>query len=629
MNKNLLNLILLLLTTVSNFANSQVYYSENFESGNGTSWKYSDLDGDGYKFQILNASAISSDFGTKSLVSYSYSSSAGALSPDNLVTSTAITLPSDASNIFLTYSIASYPGAYGSEHYAVYLTPTDEASEVITTTPVKEETLPYEGGVATRTVDVSSFKGQTLYLSFRHYNCTDMYFFIVDNISLKSLSSNNATYNGGSLSKFIVKNSDNDIKINVKNNGSNPITSVEINWNDGEDHIATIPTSVEVGESTTVTHPTKVNYSEITKKTITVAITKVNGETDSDTSDNSGSLSTQVTSQVVPKKVVIEEGTGTWCGWCVRGIVALKKLEENYPDDQVSIAVHNGDPMKVTEYDNGAGFSSFPGMTVDRELKGEDISPSTIGSYIESRKTIPTPVKLGGTYTISGDQMSVTTNAQFFSNFTDANFKLLAVVTENQVHGTASGYRQFNYYAGGSQGEMGGYENLPNPVPAAQMYYDHVGRALLGGYNGQTDSVPATITDGQTVEYTFNYTIPTAYNADNLHVSLLLIDGNDGTIVNATHLEKGELATSNISLNTSKVSIYPNPAKTDFNIRVAADGKYNITLFDMSGKLIANYGNISISGKTVNLPIKNLLPGKYFVNISQDGISTTKELLVK
>ncbi len=186
-----------------------------------------------------------------------------------------------------------------------------------------------------------------------------------------------------------------------------------------------------------------------------------------------------------------------------------------------------------------------------------------------------------------------------------------------------------NYYAGGSQGEMGGYENLPNPVPAAQMYYDHVGRALLGGYNGQTDSVPATITDGQTVEYTFNYTIPTAYNADNLHVSLLLIDGNDGTIVNATHLEKGELATSNISLNTSKVSIYPNPAKTDFNIRVAADGKYNITLFDMSGKLIANYGNISISGKTVNLPIKNLLPGKYFVNISQDGISTTKELLVK
>ena len=42
-----------------------------------------------------------------------------------------------------------------------------------------------------------------------------------------------------------------------------------------------------------------------------------------------------------------------------------------------------------------------------------------------------------------------------------------------------SGYNQVNAYAGNALGPMGGFESLPNPVPAAQMVYDHVARVLL------------------------------------------------------------------------------------------------------------------------------------------------------
>lgn len=31
---------------------------------------------------------------------------------------------------------------------------------------------------------------------------------------------------------------------------------------------------------------------------------------------------------------------------------------------------------------------------------------------------------------------------------------------------------------------MGGFELLPNPVPAAKMTYNHVARAILGGWAG-------------------------------------------------------------------------------------------------------------------------------------------------
>lgn len=622
---------------LSNFSIAQTYYSENFESGNV--WTYNDLDGDGKIFALANASSVESSFGTKSLVSYSWYNS--ALTPDNLATSPEISLPADASNIFLKFNVVTYAGA-GAEHYAVYLTTTNNPADIIASTPVKEETLSESGGLKEIAVDVSSFKGQKVYLTVRHYNCTDMYYFLADNFSLSSLPSDNASLLSTKINKFITVNSQNDLQLTVKNSGNNTISSLEVNWNDGADHVASIPVNIAVGATATVTHPTKVSYADIAQKNITVSVNKVNSNADSDTSDNSSSTSVVVASKVVPKKVVIEEGTGTWCGWCPRGMVALQKLDQDYPDDQISIAVHGGstaEPMRDASYSAGAGFSGFPGMNVDRELKGVDISPQTIGNYVVSRKTIPTPVQLGGEYTIDGSSLTAKASAQFFSNFSNANYRLAAIVVEDGVKGTGTGYRQSNYYAGGAQGAMGGFESLPSTVPAAQMTYDHVGRALLGGYSGQANSVPAVITDQQTVDYTFNYTIPAKYNYTttaandvvpnpaNMHVVLLLIDQNDNTIVNAVKLTKGQLGVSDLALSKSTL-VYPNPAKTDFNIKVAADGKYNVVIYDMSGKVVTNYGTVTTSNRTANLPIK-LLPGKYLVNISQNGESITKDLLVK
>ena len=609
-----------------NLFHSQTFYSENFESGNGAQWTFVDRDADGKNFAVLNASSINAPvFGTKSLVSYSYQSV--ALTPDNLAISPEIVLPSDVSNLFLNYNVWSYVGSYGSEHYAVYLTESNDPDAIVASTPVKEETLAFTGGLKEVSVDVSAFKGKTVYLTFRHYNCVDQNFIILDNLRIAQLLENNASVSSVAVPKFIQKDTENELSVTVKNSGSNTITSAEVNWNDGVDHIATISTNIPAGGSTTLVHPAKLNYSDIAQKIINVSVTKVNGGSDSVPEDNSGSTSTVVVSQVIPKKVVFEEGTGTWCGWCTRGIVALDTVQEQYPEDQISIAVHNGDPMVLTEYNAGAGFSSFPGMTVDRELKGVDISPSTIGNYVQARKTLPTPVQLGGTFTIDGSTLTANATAQFFSNFSAANYRLAAVVTEDDVNGTASGYRQYNYYAGGAYGPMGGFENMPSIIPAAQMFYDHVGRALLGGYAGQEGSVPASISDQQVIGYSFNYTIPSTYVADKLHVVLLLIDQTDGTIVNAVKLTKTALAVSDVSAAKS-TTIYPNPAKTDFNIKFANDGKYNVVVYDMSGKIAVNYGQVSVNNKVVNLPIK-LLPGKYFVNISQDGVSYTKELLVK
>ena len=609
-----------------NSINAQTYYSENFESGNGTSWIYTDIDADGQPFFIGNASGLAPSFGTKSLVSSSYTQALGALTPNNLATSPAIVVPAGGANLFLNYQLFSNT-SYGAEHYAAYISTVNTSGAIIATTPVKEETLTGSGGLKFRSIDISSYLGQTIYLSFRHFNCTDQYYLIVDNIEIKTLQNNDATFVSSKLNKFILPNSSNNLTVSVKNNGGNPITSLQMNWNDGTDHLSTITTNIAAGATQTVTHPIAVTYTGIAQHDIAITIPLVNGAADAAPTDNNGNNSTTVISQMTPKKVFFEEGTGTWCGWCPRGAIAADLVNTNFPNDQTFVAVHNGDPMVLTEYNAGVGFSGFPGLNVDRELKGVDVSPNTISNYVNTRKVLPTPVNLSGTYSVTGNSMVVIGTAQFFSNFSNANYRMAAIVTEDNVTGTASGYNQTNYYAGGAQGVMGGYEILPSPVPAAQMVYNHVGRALLGGYTGQVNSVPAVIADQQLVNYTFNYTIPATMNPANTHVVLILIDQADGTVLNSTKLQKTALSVNDINKDSSIV-LYPNPASTEFNLKVEKNGKYNVVVYDMSGRIAANYGTVSTKDQLINLPI-TLTSGKYLVNISSDGVSYSKDLLVK
>lgn len=445
----------------------------------------------------------------------------------------------------------------------------------------------------------------------------------------KAAAENDVQVVNGKINKFLVAGAETSIRITLKNVGTNAISSVEFNWNDGSgDHKEKVTAYINPGQQREITHPIQTSYTDIASKNITLTITKVNGTDDSNPADNSVVVKTSIVSQFIPKKVVFEEGTGTWCGWCPRGMVALDQVNQEYPDDQISIAVHNGDPMVHAPYNSGAAFAGFPGMNVDRELKGVDINPNSIGNYVATRKLLPAPAKLSGEYSIVNNQLTANVAAQFFIVNDNANYRLAAVVVEDNVQGTANGYRQSNYYAGGGNGPMGGFENLPSTVPANQMVYDHVGRALLGGYTGQTGSIPTAVTDGQIVNYTFNYTVPAEYKQDKLSTVLLLLDASDGSILNAVKLANSALAVNNIKANAASTVLYPNPAKSEFSLKLAEDGAYTVVIFDVSGKMVKNYGLVKSTSKTIKLPI-NLTPGKYFVNISQAGNSITKDLLVK
>ena len=414
--KNVLLPIAALMITSS--ISAQTYYSEDFEGvtapalpSNATSF---DVDADGEEWYVGDLTA-SAPFTNSGQLAISRSWSGAVLTPDNYLVLGPIDLSTASGIVSLSWecgSIETTASGWYEENYSVYLTTASDPTTISASSPVFSEILPSGETLIGNSVDVSSFSGQSVYLTFRHYNCTDENILGLDNISIKTVLPDDAALSGLSLTRYAMLNANEVLTAEVTNAGSNAITSLEIDWNDGTPHVQTIAVNIAPGATASVAHPTNVTYATAVEQNITVSITATNGGVDTDLSNNDGSILHNTLSQQTDKAVVIEEGTGTWCGWCPRGAVAMDYMVSTYPTDFIGIAVHNGDVMTVADYDNGAAISGFPGGNVDRALLGVSVSQAAFEVYYNDRVNMGVPANVSAV--VSGTGSAVTVEAGIY-----------------------------------------------------------------------------------------------------------------------------------------------------------------------------------------------------------------------
>lgn len=453
----------------------------------------------------------------------------------------------------------------------------------------------------------------------------------IDDVVVKEPLQNDAKLAAVSLARYASAGANTTLSVNVTNIGGNAITSLTIDWNDGTSHAQTITTNIAPGATLTIAHPTAVTYATAVEESLTVSITMVNGVADADPTNNNGSAIHNTVSQLADKRVVIEEGTGTWCGWCPRGTVAMDYMTATYPDF-IGIAVHNGDPMTVAEYDNGADISGFPGGNFERIIMGGGVSQASFEAYYNANINDIVPAAVDVAVSGVGANITLDASATFYTPFAAGDFRLAVVMVEDQVKGTGAAWNQVNYYAGGANGPMGGYELLPNPVPAANMLYDHVGRALLGGYNGQAGSVPAVIADGTVGSYSFTYTVPAGSSRDHMHAVALLLNNTTGEIVNAKSISIADGSSASLEESTiANMIVYPNPTSDMINVQFdGKGGEYTVSTTDMAGVTVATLSmENAVGSQTVALPVSGLAAGVYLITVSHNGVSTTQRVTVQ
>lgn len=374
---------------------------------------------------------------------------------------------------------------------------------------------------------------------------------------------------------------------------------------------------------------------------ITATVYNVNGGAN----DNNGSNDalTEMIDPIVPapgKMVVGEEGTGTWCQWCPRGAVFMDLFESKYQDFWAGIAVHNQDPMTVTEYDAEYGnlIGGYPSSLVDRV---GDVDPSAMTPDFYTRlQTPPVATLINGA---NWDAASRTLNVSVkytFAQAANSNYKSACVLTEDDVTGTGSGWSQSNAYAGGNNGVMGGFESLPSPVPASQMVYNHVARAIAPSFAGMT-IFPATVSSGAVHIVNYTFVLPAGWDETQIHIVGMLIDptgkiDNAGTADIATAVANGFEIGMNAGLfegvSDPTISIAPNPAQSYtqvlLNLNQASD--VEITVLNMDGKsmLEGQYTSLN-NAQILTLPTHTFPAGVYLIRTKINGEMHLNKLIIE
>ena len=420
------------------------------------------------------------------------------------------------------------------------------------------------------------------------------------------------------------------IKARIQNMLTEPVTSFQAVWTDGTNNYIDDVTGLNLEGLDVFEYVHTVPYSaQFGEKEVMFYLAEINGgEYEADIVNNIQLYTVEGIEPHPDKKVLSEEGTGTWCSWCPRGTVFMDYMSAEYPDQFIGIAVHNGDPMKVTTYDNGLSAVinyTYPRVALDREdiLDPQDMEKT----FLERVQQVP-PVILSGDAHIIGDTLKIDITAEFTQSLS-GNYRFNAAVVEDEVTGTTSDYNQSNAYAGNDEGPMGGYEFLPSPVPAADMVYDHVARAILGGFNGTQGSLPATIDSGSVHNWSYNYIIPSDVDKEKLKVvSMIVVPNNE--VVNANTMEIG-FPTSIHSDQLYGIKLYPNPAdqKAFIELNPATTSDVSLSIMNNLGEVVGfkNYG--MLNGSMV-LPINTgmLSSGIYFLTLEVGSETLVRKLVV-
>lgn len=321
----------------------------------------------------------------------------------------------------------------------------------------------------------------------------------------------------------------------------------------------------------------------------------------------SGDDSASVTSQVsaFPWRIVAEEVTGTWCGYCVRGIGALRYMRQNYPDGFIGIAIHNDGSKQVPdsmaipgeEYLNDVfnymGQSGYPHAGLMRNVMywSDPAEIPSLYTYIKGYTANYTGVELTANCNAQTGEITAPTDVYFAKDYSNADFRLGYVVVEDSVHRTHAetgilndycGYDQINYYAGGSMGEMYGFENMGEVLNADTMWFEDVARGLQSEFGGIASIIPSQIKEGDSYHYDFTTTLPaTVLKPENTSLVVMLID-KDGIIVNG--------AKARLQLTASGISSMKEPTSEDVY--------YTLSGLRLAGKP-TSHGLYIVNGKKV------------------------------
>ncbi len=320
---------------------------------------------------------------------------------------------------------------------------------------------------------------------------------------------------------------------------------------------------------------------------LTVTVTAVNDSENQDMAPTRTGM-VNIMDFVPVHRALVEEYTGTWCGWCTRGLVAMRLLAETYGDDFIGVAYHNGDPMEVTT-DYPSPVKGFPSAFVDRN---HDVDPyygyesagfgmKDLIDYVMSQLAVVDLNVKANWVDEARTELKATVESNFVMNASKHNFGIEVMLIEDDMYGPAgSDWDQHNYYADmddqyASEPNLGPLCELPDVIE--DYHFNDVFLATSGVVD---ESLPSSIVANTVNSFDYSFYVDYLYNTSNepivqdkdkLHVVAIVVDKATGQVLNAAKAKVGNTAVNEIS---------------DEN-KVVASTLY----YDLTGRMVSNPDN--------------------------------------
>lgn len=351
---------------------------------------------------------------------------------------------------------------------------------------------------------------------------------------------------GGSTDKTIV----------VRNTGAKGISSLSYVLSaegvNGEEQTMTLSKPfMEFNGFTTIDIPMPSSAKEGTE-TRTITITKVNGQPNKAGTKSAKGLVAS-TSRKAEKRVVVEEYTGTGCGWCPRGLVGMEKMRQQFGDKFIGIGLHqynSSDAMYISPNSYApVYFSGAPSSQVNRSGEADPYSgaPSAVAYMLN----VPAKVDVSVKGTWNETQTKVDATATVNSLIDGVNFSIEYVLVADGLSGSGTAWNQSNYYYQYSASQVpedlqqfaSGGTNGTSSIKGWTFNDVAIACSYSGGVNKATPL--KSVKADEDVTNTFTLTMPTkttlksAIDNDKVFLVALVID-EDGTITNAARFPMAE-----------------------------------------------------------------------------------------
>ena len=375
-------------------------------------------------------------------------------------------------------------------------------------------------------------------------------------------------------------------RLTVESNGKNAIKTIDYTIEiDGkkEQKQFTFKTPIPAGlNQSEIAEVEGTSPSDHKYYAVKVTLDKVNGQN----YDKTASVSAEFINILrnAPRRTVVEEYTGTGCGWCTRGWVGMEFMKEHYQDQFVGIAFHqynNNDPMYVANYYPYAslGIKGAPSCNMNRKMVMDPFEGNGTGIWydLQLMNAVPPLVDVSATGVWNDTKTAVDVTANIEPLTDGLGFTVAYVLTADQLSGTTAEWRQSNYYyqysssslptnpdlaqfgSGGKNGQSSVYLTFNDVMIGSS--YNSMGRNLAPVIDGSTNAVAGTVYEGKySVKMPTKTVLKNAIKIDQVFANVLIISNKTGEILNAVRVKVGEdtnaIDVANVADDVHEVACY-------------------------------------------------------------------------